>query len=129
MLEAEFVLCTGHSSAASDQANLRVGKLANTTEFRCAEHPVRFEVGVDDDATLAPGFVTDMLLGPSLLKGSLELLPLCKQRLFKTSIDNLLPIIDTITLPILEVAEEEKCFRLNASKICLAIYTTYACQL
>ena len=129
MLEAELVLCPWHRSTASDEAHSRVGKLTHSTELGSAKHSVRLEVGVDDDATLASGFVTDVLLRPSLLKGSLQLLPLCKQRLLQTSIGNLLPIIDTITLPILEVAEEEECFRLNVSKICLAIYTTYACQL
>ena len=119
MLKAELVLGAWHSSAASDEAHSRVGKLTNSTKLGSAKHSVRLEVGVDDDATLAPGFVTDMLLGPSLLKGSLELLPLCKQRLFKTSIDYLLPIIDAIALPILEIAEEEECFGINVSKICL----------
>ena len=117
MLEAELVLGPWHSSTASDEANSRVGKLTDSTKFGSAKHSVRLEVGVDDDATLAAGFVTDMILGPSLLKCSLQLLPLCKQRLFQTSIDYLLPIIDAITLPILEVAEEEECFGVNVSKI------------
>lgn len=119
MLKAELVLGPWHSSTASDKANFRVGKLTDSTKFGSAKHSVRLEVGVDDDATLASGFVTNMFLRPSLLKGSLQFLPLCKQRLFQTSIDYLLPIIDAITLPILQVAEEEECFRINVSKICL----------
>ena len=117
MLETEFVLGPWHSSTSSDQVNFRVGELTDTTKFGSTEHSVRLEISVDDDATLAARLVADVLLRPSLLESSLQFLSFFKQRLLQTSIHDLLPVVDAIPLSILEVAEEEECFSINASKI------------
>ena len=109
MLEAIFVICPWHGCTASHCLNLRAGKLTNTTKFCSAEHSVWFEVTVDDENIFTTWLVTQVFLGPSLLKGPVQLFTFCKNCPLQASINDPLPVFYAIALAIFQESKEEEC--------------------